>query len=145
MTAASGPPGHVFRLRVYYEDTDLAGIVYYANYLRFIERARTEMLLALGIDQAAIRARDGVVFAVRRVEIDYLAPARFQDDLAVTTAIRGATAARVELAQEVWRGDELLVRAVVVVVCLGADGRPRRMPPEVRAALGAAAPGVDGP
>jgi acyl-CoA thioester hydrolase len=127
--------GHVFRLRVYYEDTDLAGIVYYANYLKFIERARTEALIAMGIDQAAMRARDGVVFAVRRVEVDYLAPARFQDELTVTTVTERLAGARAELVQEVWRGPELLVRAGVVIVCLGADGRPRRMPAEVRSAL----------
>jgi acyl-CoA thioester hydrolase len=127
---------HVFRLRVYYEDTDLAGIVYYANYLKFIERARTEALFARGIDQAAMRARDGVVFAVRRVVVDYLAPARFLDELTVTTVTERLAGARAELVQEVWRGPELLVRAGVEIVCLGADGRPRRMPAEVRSALG---------
>ncbi len=137
--------GHVFRLRVYYEDTDLAGIVYYANYLRFIERARTEALIAMGIDQAAMRARDGVVFAVRRVAVDYLAPARFQDELTVTTVTGRLAGARAELVQEVWRGAELLVRAEVVVVCLGEDGRARRMPAEVRAALGGLGPAADCP
>jgi len=137
--------GHVFRLRVYYEDTDLAGIVYYANYLRFIERARTEALIALGIDQAAMRARDGVVFAVRRVVVDYHAPARFQDELEVTTVTERLAGARAELVQEVRRGPELLVRAEVVVVCLGEDGRARRMPVEVRAALGGLGPAADCP
>ena len=77
------------RMRVYYEDTDLAGIVYYANYLKFIERGRTEALIALGVDQAALKAETGIVFAVRRVEADFLAPARFQDQLVVTTALAG--------------------------------------------------------
>lgn len=138
-------PGHVFGLRVYYEDTDLAGIVYYANYLRFIERARTEALIAMGIDQAAIRARDGLVFAVRRVAVDYLAPARFQDEIDVVTTAGQVGGARAELVQEVRRGAELLVRAEVVIVCLGADGRPRRMPVEVRSALGGLGPGGDCP
>ena len=135
MTGREAAPGHVFRLRVYYEDTDLAGIVYYANYLRFIERARTEALIELGIDQAAARDREGLVFAVRRVVADYLAPARFQDDLEVTTTTKLLAGARAELVQEVRRGSDLRFRAEVVIVCRGADGRPRRMPANVRAAL----------
>jgi YbgC/YbaW family acyl-CoA thioester hydrolase len=79
-----------FPVRVYYEDTDLAGIVYYANYLKFIERGRTEFVRARGIDQAALREETGIVFAVRRVEADYLAPARFGDDLSVETEIEGS-------------------------------------------------------
>ena len=80
---------HAFRLRVYYEDTDLAGIVYYANYLKFIERGRTEALIAGGVDQARLRAEAGIVFAVRRVEADYLAPARLQVPLQVLTCLTG--------------------------------------------------------
>lgn len=124
-----------FGLRVYYEDTDLAGIVYYANYLRFLERGRTEALIALGIDQRRLRAEQGIVFAVRHLEIDYLSPARLQDDLTVTTALRALGGSRVVLAQDVQRGPDILVRAVVTVVCFGADGRPRRVPEAVRAAL----------
>ena len=130
-----------FRLTVYYEDTDLAGIVYYANYLKFIERARSEALRRLGIDQTALRAETGLVFAVRRVVVDYLAPARFEDRLLVTTAVAAVGGARAELVQEVRRGDALLVRAEVTVVCLGPDGRPARLPGPVRAALGRLAAG----
>ena len=126
---------HVFELRVYYEDTDLAGIVYYANYLKFIERGRTEALIARGIDQAAMKAATGAVFAVSRVVADYLAPARFQDELEVTTAWERVSAARIVLQQAVNRGPATLFRAEVTIVCLGPDGRPRRLPPEVRAAL----------
>lgn len=126
---------HRFRLRVYYEDTDLAGIVYYANYLKFIERARTEALIAAGIDQAALREEQGIVFAVRRVVADYLAPARFQDDLEVATATTAITGARVTLRQEVACAGAILFRAEVTIVCLGADGRPQRLPAAVRAAL----------
>lgn len=126
---------HEHRLRVYYEDVDLAGIVYYANYLRFIERGRTEALLSLGVDQARLKAEAGIVFAVRRVEIDYLQPARFQDDLVVTTALTGIGGARVALAQEVRREGTVLARARVVVAALGEDGRPGRIPPEVREAM----------
>ena len=76
---------HSFAVRVYYEDTDLAGIVYYANYLRYIERARTEYVRGLGIDQTRLRDEDGIVFAVRRIEADYLTPARFDEALVITT------------------------------------------------------------
>lgn len=126
---------HEFFCRVYYEDTDLAGIVYYANYLKFIERARTEALNALGVDQMALRAETGIVFAVRRLEADYLAPARFQDQLRVTTTVLGLGGARIELAQDVWRGEIRLFQARVLLVCLGADGRPARLPDAARAAL----------
>lgn len=126
---------HVHPLRVYYEDTDLAGIVYYANYLRFIERGRTEALLAAGVDQARLKAETGIVFAVRRVEIDYLRPALFQDELTVTTALAALRGARVELLQDVRRGAETLAKARVVIVALDAAGRPARLPGEMRAAM----------
>ena len=127
--------GASFRLRVYYEDTDLAGVVYYANYLRFLERARTEALLAVGIDQALLRRELGVVFAVRRVAIDYLAPARFQDMLDVTTAVVEIGGARIDLLQTVLRDGSPLARAEVTVVGIGDDGRPSRISAEIRDAL----------
>lgn len=126
---------HEHALRVYYEDTDLAGIVYYANYLRFIERARTEWVRALGVDQTRLRAETGIVFAVRRVEADYLAPARFDDVLVVRTAVSEVTGARIVLGQDVLRGDEVLFRSVVTLVAIGGDGRPRRMPAHLVAEL----------
>ncbi len=126
---------HRFACRVYYEDTDLAGIVYYANYLRFIERARTEWVRTLGIDQGRLRAEAGIVFAVRRVEADYLAPARFDDLLTVETALASASGARLELDQTVLRDAERLFTARVVLVALGADGAPRRLPADLRARL----------
>jgi acyl-CoA thioester hydrolase len=128
-------PPHAFSVRVYYEDTDLAGIVYYANYLRFIERARTEWIRSLGIDQGRLRAEAGIVFAVRRIEADYLAPARFDDVLEVRTALRSATGARIVLAQDIWRADTRLFAAVVTLVALTARGMPARIPPAVRAVL----------
>jgi acyl-CoA thioester hydrolase len=128
---------HRFDCRVYYEDTDLAGIVYYANYLRFIERARSEWVRSLGIDQGRLRAERGIVFAVRRVEADYLRPARFDDLLTVQTRATRLTAARIELAQDVRRGDERLFAAAVVLVCLTAAGTPARVPREVAARLSA--------
>ena len=82
---------HLFPLRVYYEDTDLAGIVYYANYLKFIERARSEWVRALGVDQTRMKADHDLVFAVRRVEADYLRPAVFDDELIVETSLESSS------------------------------------------------------
>jgi acyl-CoA thioester hydrolase len=126
---------HRFPVRVYYEDTDLAGIVYYANYLKFIERARTEWVRSLGIDQGRLKAETGIVFAVRRVEADYLAPAHFDDMLEVETECLETTAARVVLAQRVMRAGICLVDARVTIVALSDSGRPQRMPAGMRAAL----------
>ncbi|SDD93211.1 acyl-CoA thioester hydrolase [Paracoccus isoporae] len=127
---------HRWPVRVYYEDTDLAGIVYYANYLKYIERARTEWIRALGVDQARLKAEQGLVFAVRRVEADYLSPAVFDDALSVTTEAVRITPARIELAQTVLRGDHVLFAARVVLACLGADMRPRRLPGDLAHIMG---------
>lgn len=118
---------HEFPVRVYYEDTDLAGIVYYANYLKFIERGRSEWLRALGIDQRALKDQ-GRVFAVRRLEADYLAPARFDDMLTVRSSLHDLGASRITMCQKVLRGERLLFSAVVTLVCLNAAGRPVRIP-----------------
>ena len=126
---------HVFPVRVYYEDTDMAGIVYYANYLRYIERARSDWVRDLGIDQNALRETRGLVFAVRRVEADYLIPARFDDALEVRTEVRGVTGARLVLGQQVWRGSVRLFTAEVTVVCLNAVGHPARLPTAIRRSL----------
>lgn len=126
---------HRHTLRVYYEDTDLAGIVYYANYLRFIERARTEWVRGLGVDQARLKAEEGIVFAVRRVVADYLSPARFDDALIVETEPLAASLVRLVLAQRVLRGEVLLFAAEVTLVALGAGGRPVRLPANVRRAV----------
>lgn len=127
---------HRFQTRVYYEDTDMAGIVYYANYLKFIERARTEWVRGLGVDQNRLKADEGVVFAVRRVEADYVSPARFDDLLTVETRIAGVTPARLMLDQQVLRGETRLFTARVTIVALGAAGRPTRLPAEFRRKLG---------
>ncbi|UWQ22532.1 tol-pal system-associated acyl-CoA thioesterase [Jannaschia sp. W003] len=126
---------HRWPIRVYYEDVDLAGIVYYANYLRFIERARSEMVREAGIDQAVMRA-DGLVFAVRRVEADYLRPARYDDRLEVETRMGTVSRARFTMLQTVRRDGEPLLEAVVEVVCMDLEGRPRRIPEAVRAMAG---------
>jgi len=126
---------HRFAVKVYYEDTDLAGIVYYANYLKFIERARTEWVTSLAVDQIALKARDGIVFAVRRVEADYLRPAKFADDLVVETRLQSLGGARIVLEQLILRGGERLFASIVTLVCLTEDGHAARLPAEVRAKL----------
>ena len=130
---------HTFPLRVYFEDTDLAGIVYYANYLKFIERARSEWVRGLGIDQALLRAKQGIVFAVRRVEADYLRPAVFDDVLSVQTVLADLSGARLVLDQAVLRGAETLFTARVTLVCLTAAGTATRFPTALRTALTGAA------
>lgn len=122
---------HRWQVRVYYEDVDLAGIVYYANYLRYIERARTEWVRGLGIDQTLMKVEHGIVFAVRRVEADYLRPAHFDDALEIVTSMEDQGAARAILRQEVRRGDVLLFSALVTLVALTPSGRPTRFPPEI--------------
>ncbi len=131
---------HLWQVRVYYEDTDLAGLVYYANYLRFIERARTEWVRALGVDQGRMKAETGIVFAVRRIEADYLTPARFDDMLTVETVPREVGGARIVLDQGVRRGEEKVFAAVVTLAAIGADGRPTRIPAEFRARAGSQIP-----
>ncbi|WP_299813670.1 tol-pal system-associated acyl-CoA thioesterase [uncultured Jannaschia sp.] len=118
---------HLWPVRVYYEDVDLAGIVYYANYLRYIERARSEMIRAAGIDQSALRAA-GLVFAVARLEADYLRPARYDDMLEIETRSADRSRARFALDQAVRREGVELFRARVTIVCMDTEGRPRRLP-----------------
>lgn len=127
---------HSFALRVYYEDTDLAGIVYYANYLKFIERARSEWVRSLGINQTKLRADQGLVFAVRRVEADYLSPALFEDELTVQTMLHDSGGARLVLNQSVLRGTQTLFSARVTLVCLTTSGKATRMPATMTSALG---------
>ena len=126
---------HKFDLSVYYEDTDLAGIVYYANYLKFIERARSEWVQALGIDQMRLKAEYGVVFAVRRIEADYLQAAKFGDRLQVRTRVLELTGARVRLEQKVERDTETLFTANVTLIALAEGGKATRLPAEFRLKL----------
>ena len=121
---------HRFALTVYFEDTDTAGIVYYANYLKYIERARSDFLRAAGIDQrAAIEAGDGV-YAVADVAIRYLKSAKLGDDLIVLSTVDQVRAASVVIHQRVMRGTELLTDARVTAAFLTLDGRPKRQPRE---------------
>lgn len=118
---------HTFPIRVFYEDTDMAGIVYYANYLRYIERARSDWVDQAGVDQNRMRA-DGVVFVVTRVEADYLAPARFHDDLLVETTIEKRTRVRLVFRQRVLRGPQCLFDSCVTATCMDAAGRVVPLP-----------------
>jgi acyl-CoA thioester hydrolase len=126
---------HRLEVRVYYEDTDAGGVVYHAGYLRFAERARTELLRAAGLDHRTLLERAGGQLVVRRLEADFLAPARLDDLLAVETRPLATTGARVALEQTVRRGDTLLVRLAVEIAFVGRDGRPRRLPEALRRVL----------
>ncbi|MGD1984351.1 MAG: tol-pal system-associated acyl-CoA thioesterase [Chromatiaceae bacterium] len=126
-------PTFSWPIRVYYEDTDAGGVVYYANYLRFFERARTEWLRALGFEQTKLVGRSAIVFAVRRAEVDYLKPARLDDDLSVASevALNGRT--RLNFDQRLLRGDTLLSTARIQVVCLHSGNlRPAAIPMDLR-------------
>lgn len=126
------PPGFVWPVRIYWEDTDAGGVVYYANYLKFLERARTEWLRALGIEQTELVERDGVLFVVRRVEADYLRPARFNDALTVECRLVEVGRASMVMDQAVRRGDALLLTARVRAACVSAGPlRPARIPAHI--------------
>jgi acyl-CoA thioester hydrolase len=127
----------VWPVRVYYEDTDLGGVVYYANYLKFLERARTEWLRARGFEQNALAAVHGVMFIVRSIALDYRKPARFNDELEVTVELREIGASRIALNQVVRRGQEDLAAAQVEIACVNtATFRPVRIPEPVIAKIG---------
>ena len=126
------PALFTWTVRVYYEDTDAGGIVFYANYLKFFERARTEWLRAAGVDQQALIERDGAAFVVKHASIDYHAPARLDDELTLTLRIEKLGRASVQFAQQAWKGEQLLVEAQVKVGCVDiATVRPRSLPGDV--------------
>jgi acyl-CoA thioester hydrolase len=116
-------------VRVYYEDTDRGGVVYYANYLRFLERARTEWLRALGFEQSALAQRERVLFVVRSVAVEYLKPSLFDDNLQISVEAVKVGAGQIEFLQRVLRDHEVLVTASIRVACVDAGTfRPVRMP-----------------
>jgi acyl-CoA thioester hydrolase len=119
---------HRFALSVYFEDTDAYGIVYYANYLKFMERARSDMIRALGIDQAAELRCSGSAYAVVEVQINYRRPARLGDDLLVVSRLRQVRACSADIQQLVMRGTQVLSDARVIAAFLDGKGRPRRQP-----------------
>jgi acyl-CoA thioester hydrolase len=126
---------HVLPLRIYYEDTDAQGIVYYANWLRFLERGRTELLRLLGLEHSALRAESGINWVVRRCTIDYLRPARLDETVDIVTACGELRGASLDMIQEARRGEEVLVRAELLVACMGGNGRPARLPLQARNAF----------
>jgi len=123
---------HVLSLRVYYEDTDASGIVYYANHLKFVERARTEMLRRLGMDHPVLLERFGLVFTVRRCVVDYLAPARLDDVLEVRTRLARLGGASIDLLQDITREAAVLVRIELRLALLDRRLRPARLPTRLR-------------
>lgn len=121
-----------FPVRVYYEDTDAAGVVYYANYLRYLERARTEWLHSLGHPVTELASRDGVVFVVRRVVADFHSPARLLDSLDVSVALKVRRHVSLEIDQEILRDGNVLVRAQVTLACVDSAMKPTRIPDALR-------------
>ena len=126
---------HRLPVRVYYEDTDAVGVVYHANYLRYAERARTEMMRCLGLEHGALRARLGLAFTVRRCVVDYLAPARLDDRLEVRTRLLRVGGASLDLEQRITRGDRVLVQMEVRLALISAGLRAARLPRALRDAL----------
>jgi acyl-CoA thioester hydrolase len=135
MNPRAADPAHTMTLRVYYEDTDASGIVYYANYLKFAERGRTEMMRGLGFAHSAIAAELGTLFTVRRLSADYRRPARLDDRLTVATSVVEIGGATLRLDQRICREAVLLVAIDILVACIAPDGRPRRIPAGLRTAL----------
>ena len=125
---------HTFPIRIFYEDTDMAGIANYANYLKFIERARSTVVEELGVDQVAMRA-EGIVFVVTRVEADYLGSAKLGDRLIIRSTHYAAGPVRWVFDQEVCRGDAVIFRAKVTAATMTTEGKPVRLPAKIRASV----------
>jgi acyl-CoA thioester hydrolase len=141
LPAARAQPGFVWRVRVYYEDTDSGGVVYYANYLRFFERCRTEWMRALGFGQRELAQREHVLFVVAGAELQFLRSAVLDDELLIDACLAGRGASYVVFEQKAQRGSEVLCRARVKVACIAASTmKPTRLPAPLVAALSAASP-----
>lgn len=140
MTALAPPPAPFrHRLRVYWEDTDAGGVVFYANHLKFFERARTEWLRALGIGQQDLRERTGAIFVVAETAVRYLRPARLDDELEVSVELQDAGRASLVVAQASWRGAERIAEGTIRIGCVDAGTfRPQRIPSAVLDAIGQA-------
>lgn len=122
---------HIFNFKIYYEDTDMGGIVYYANYFKFIERARSNLVAGIGIDQLELRTT-GVTFVVQNVSAEYLEPARMDDNLRVETTVLGGSPVRWILQQDIWRKQKLIFKAKVTIVLVGSNGKPIRLLAKLR-------------
>ncbi len=138
--SAPGTADFETTLRVYWEDTDAGGVVFYANYLKFFERARTEWLRHLGVQQQALRDSTGAIFVVTDTQVSYHSPARLDDLLRVTVELTARGSASMTMAQKAWRGSTLLAQGQIRIACVDATSfRPRRMPTEVTHTLQPAA------
>ena len=122
---------HSMNIRVYYEDTDLGGVVYYANYLRFIERARSEWIRDLGIDQIKMRNEEETIFVVTKIKADYLSPAYFDDMLTVDTRIKVVSPVRAYFYQNIFRKEKVIFKAEVCVTCTSNSGKVQRLPEKI--------------
>ena len=147
MAAPSATPGviegreHLLPVRVYYEDTDFTGVVYHANYLRYLERGRSDCLRMMGVSHTELRARsEPIAFVVRRMELDFVSPARIDDSLIVRTAYEELKGPRILVRQRIERNGQVLASALVQVVCIRLDGRPVKPPADVVRALAGATP-----
>lgn len=135
-------PVHLLPVRVYYEDTDFTGVVYYANYLKFFERGRTDALRTAGVShQALLLADPPLGFAVKKITVDYALPARIDDALTVESRFVEARGARMTISQRILRQGDLIATAEVEAACIDLQGRPRRLPKSVVAAMAAKAGG----
>tara|TARA_B100000945_G_scaffold281724_1_gene249633 strand:+ start:104 stop:496 length:393 start_codon:yes stop_codon:yes gene_type:complete len=123
---------HSMNIRVYYEDTDLGGVVYYANYLRFIERARSEWIRGLGIDQIKMRDEEEAIFVVTKIKADYLSPAHFDDILTVDTNIKVVSPVRAYFYQNIFREEKVIFKAEVCVTCTSNSGKVLRLPEKIK-------------
>ena len=123
---------HSMNIRVYYEDTDLGGVVYYANYLRFIERARSEWIRDLGIDQIKMRNEEKAIFVVTKIKADYLSPAYFDDVLLVDTRIKIVSPVRAYFYQNIFRKEEVIFKTEVCVTCTSTSGKVQRLPEKIK-------------
>ena len=127
---------HVLPVRVYYEDTDFSGVVYHAKYLHFLERGRSEFLRAAGVrHEGMLKTKEPLVWVVRHMRIDYLRPARVDEELTIRTTPKELGGARMKVEQGVWRGSEHLVKAEVEACVITLDGKPRRIPDDIREQL----------
>ena len=122
---------HSMNIRVYYEDTDFGGVVYYANYLRFIERARSEWIRDLGIDQIKMRNEEESIFVVTKIKADYLSPAYFDDMLTVDTRIKVVSPVRAYFYQNIFRKEKVIFKAEVCVTCTSNSGKVQRLPEKI--------------
>lgn len=135
-TSKATPAVHVWPARVYFEDTDAGGVVYYANYLKFVERARTEFLRAEGLDHTALARDYGINIVVRRCAIEFIASAHLDDALEIRSHVVALGGASVTMRQEIFRRDQMLAAADVRLACVGAGARPARWPEALKRAFG---------